>query len=345
MYLNYSSVYYNDRLHAFSNGVRAFFEPATYAKVKSGLAYPVLELAKKVQIEGLPVCHKPTAFILAGGNAHFAGTRSKEAILSELDYDYKIQAKTLTQIIAHQEAKHYDNVQRISVDHSACASSLFVLEEAKYLLEHRGFGRVIVLAVEDAVCGMSMNFFAHAGVQPTPRVSAFDTKNFGFHLGQGAVTAVFEAHRTDTSIAQVLDVNSASEEHSNSLGMREDGQGYIRAMEGCDLTRVSIVKTHGTGTPINNLAEKTALCRMLPSHFVATSLKPSIGHTLGASGLLESVMLIEAIRLTGQVPCIPNRTTYDDVFLSEDRNVRGSVMLALAAGMGNIYTAAVWKIL
>ena len=348
MYLNYTRTYYNNRLHTLSDGTHAFFDPTTYAKTKSGLSYPPFELAKKVRLEDLPACSGKTAFILAGGNVTFAGANSKEKTLPELTYEYKIPTLTITQIIAHQEAKRYDNVQRISVDSSACASSLFVLEQVKFLLEHKGYARVIVLALEDTVNGMSINFFKQAGVQPSAQVSAFDAQNFGFYLGQGAVTAVFENTRTDQTLAELVAVNSASEDCSNSLGMREDGQGYTRAMEGldADLAQVSVVKTHGTGTATNNQAERTALFRMLSRPFVATSLKPTIGHTLGASGLLESVLLLDTIKTTGYVPAIANRTQVDDIFLSEEAAAPPHpFVLSLAAGMGNIYTSALWKIL
>jgi len=52
-------------------------------------------------------------------------------------------------------------------------------------------------------------------------------------------------------------------------------------------------------------------------------------------------MLIDNIIADEIVPCIANRTAYDEVFLSEDVKVPQGDILTLAAGMGNVYSAAV----
>ena len=74
---------------------------------------------------------------------------------------------------------------------------------------------------------------------------------------------------------------------------------------------------------------------------MATSFKPTIGHTMGVSGLLETCLLLDSVR-TGIIPKIPNRTEHDDVFLSQDREFGRGRILSLAAGMGNIYSAAIF---
>ena len=141
---------------------------------------------------------------------------------------------------------------------------------------------------------------------------------------------------------------TASEDHSNAIGQREDGQGFIRAIEGAlhvsgaAAEQIKVVKTHGTGTISNNAAEKTALNYCLDS-YIATSYKAKIGHTMGASGLLETCLLIDDLK-RGVVPKIENRTTHDNQFLSYDESNPGGLILSLAAGMGNVYSAAILEI-
>jgi 3-oxoacyl-(acyl-carrier-protein) synthase len=88
------------------------------------------------------------------------------------------------------------------------------------------------------------------------------------------------------------------------------------------------------------VSEKLALMNTL-SDFVATSFKPKIGHTMGASGLLETLLLLDNL-VYGVVPAIPNRTEKDDMFLSEDCETPDGLILSLAAGMGNVYSAAIF---
>ena len=63
---------------------------------------------------------------------------------------------------------------------------------------------------------------------------------------------------------------------------------------------------------------------------------------MGASGLLETVLLLDNLAY-GVVPGIPNRTDEDNVFLSQDCEAPDGLVLSLAAGMGNVYTAAIFE--
>jgi len=140
----------------------------------------------------------------------------------------------------------------------------------------------------------------------------------------------------------------ASEQSTNAIGQREDGQGFVRAavgaiqMAGITTRDIAVVKTHGTGTASNNKSEKAALSQLFDSPFMATSLKQHIGHTMGASGLLETCLLLDTLKRC-LVPPILNRTTKDSIYLSEITPIEKPVkFLSLAAGMGNIYAAAVF---
>jgi 3-oxoacyl-(acyl-carrier-protein) synthase len=140
---------------------------------------------------------------------------------------------------------------------------------------------------------------------------------------------------------------NASERSTNAIGQCEDGEGFKKAIEGAlhyshiRADQIKIVKTHGTGTASNNKAEKCALNQTLQG-FIATSYKQKIGHTMGSSGLLETLLLLGDIK-AGFVPAIENRTESDSVFLSESTSPPDGLIMSLAAGMGNIYSAAIFK--
>ena len=218
-----------------------------------------------------------------------------------------------------------------------------------------GFDRVIVFSGEDSVNNLVLEFFGEAGAslqykdEGERQPSAFDDHNQGFNIGQGAVIAVFEKNHAGMTdpIAKFVGAYSSAEDNTNPLGQRDDGSGFRKAIDGALFVAkthensVGLVKTHGTGTPVNNAAEKSALLSSL-SEFVATSYKPRIGHTMGASGLLETGLLLDDIK-SGFVPKILNRTQDDSVFLSSDAPVPDGLILSLAAGMGNIYSAALFS--
>jgi hypothetical protein len=63
---------------------------------------------------------------------------------------------------------------------------------------------------------------------------------------------------------------------------------------------------------------------------------------MGSSGLLETLLLLQDIK-AGFIPAIENRTESDSVFLSESISPPDGLIMSLAAGMGNIYSAAIFK--
>jgi len=350
----FDDVVYPQKVHWF---------PDTYARAKSGLFYVPHKLAEKVLDPDLctylrehPV--NKTAFILAGGNAHFAGIGPRHYD-NRLSYVYKFMPFSLTQVYAGRTAQSFGEMDLVQTDASACASSLKVMMDVQNLMQFYDFDRVIVLTVEDGVTNAVLEFFGEAkavltekqeqeGIKP----SAFDSKNFGFRIGQGAALAVFEnawAVEKQGLIphAELLGAYSASEASTNAIGQCEDGQGFKKAILGAlkysqtYAREIKIVKAHGTGTASNNIAESTALKSIIPE-FVATSYKQKIGHTMGSSGLLESLLLIDDLN-KGFVPAIENRTETDSVFLSESMPKPNGLILSLAAGMGNIYSAAIFK--
>jgi 3-oxoacyl-[acyl-carrier-protein] synthase II len=265
----------------------------------------------------------------------------------------------LTQVYAGRIAQSFGDMDMVTTDASACASSLKVMMDVQNLIQFYNFDRVIVLTVEDGVSNAVLEFFGDSkavltekqeeeGIKP----SAFDSTNFGFRIGQGAALAVFESRDAVTQQqikphARLVSAYSASERSTNAIGQCEDGEGFIKAMAGAmrygniSPDEIKIVKTHGTGTASNNKAEKNALTQTLQD-FIATSYKQKIGHTMGSSGLLETLLLLQDIK-AGFVPAIENRTESDSVFLSESTTPPDGLIMSLAAGMGNIYSAAIFK--
>lgn len=365
IYLTHTATAYiteTEALDDIKHPQRVHWFPDSYAKTSTGLFYPPHRLAERVlNPELLKTLRdrpsKKTAFILAAGNAHFAGIPNMPR-KSKLAYEYKILPLTLTQVYASRVAQSCGAYDHIVTDSTACASSMKVLMDVQTLIHYYGFTRVVVLSVEDAVSNLVLEFFGDAKATLTLkreeegiRPSAFDSTNGGFYVGQGAVLAVFESHiglgmSGFTPKAQLLGAYTASEHCTNALGQLESGLGFVtagtNAMNWANVLpeHVRVVKTHGTGTASNNVAERAALETLLPDGFIATSYKPMIGHTMGASGLLETVLLVDSMR-NGVVPAIKNRTEHDSVFLSEDTVPPGELILSLAAGMGNVYSAAV----
>jgi len=334
----------------------------TYKRAKSGISYPPHKAFDRVIKQDVidyvlnnPVEGK-TAFIFAAGSQGWGWNTGKY----DRNPDAKLHSKckipfiTLSNIYAGRIASIFHVADHVSTDASACASGIKVLMDMQHLFHLYGFDRVIVMAGEDATSIQTLEFFGEANAHiplDSPRVpSAFDSENYGFHVGQGAALAVFEREHKGMAepLCKFMGAYAASEDSTNPLGQRPDGNGYAKAVTGAlEVAKVApkdvkLVKAHGTGTKMNNLSERAALTSVLPE-FIATAYKPSIGHTLSASGLMETGLLLNDLK-RGIVPKILNRTEHDDVFLSYDASApdKGPFM-SLAAGMGNTYAAAIFS--
>ncbi len=148
--------------------------------------------------------------------------------------------------------------------------------------------------------------FRAAGVITEDACRPFDARRSGTVLGEGAGVLVLEAsesarHRGATALGKITGYGFATESYSMILP-EPDGSGVARAVKQALTTAADNfdgwIKAHGTGTQANDAAE----CRGLASVFgerleeiPLTSLKPMLGHCLGASGAVEGVASLLAL--------------------------------------------------
>lgn len=348
----------------------AHYFPESYRSTSIGLNNPAYALVDALLGEtretwgiDIEVPQDKQGFILGAGNTSFVGMQTPLQKPGGLfDYQLKIPTMAVAPIYAGTLANQLLATGHISCDSSACTSSFKSLMDAWNLIQFYNFERVAVLMVEDQVNSKILEFFGrlgaclslenlNAGLKP----SAFDTHNYGFLLGQGAAFTWLETEDAAIKggrepIAELISVGIAGEQ-CNAISQRVDGDGYKRAiiqaytMGNMEISIApDLIKTHGTGTKLNNQAERAAINQLFGSSFIATSYKAKIGHTLGASGLLETLMAINEAK-QGRISGICNRTEKDSMFLSEDTNMSPRLLLSLGAGMGNIYGASLINVL
>lgn len=144
--------------------------------------------------------------------------------------------------------------------------------------------------------------------EPTKASRPFDRDRDGFVMGEGAGVLVFEeydrARRRNAQIfAEVLGFGMSSDA-GHLTQPDEQGRGAAAAMRNAvqdahiRLDKVDHINAHGTGTPLGDVAETTAIKSVFADHapkLKITSTKSAIGHLLGASGGVELIAAIMAI--------------------------------------------------
>lgn len=181
-----------------------------------------------------------------------------------------------------------------------------------------GFARIAAGTLDLAVVGGGeaplhpevVRTFAEAGVlAPADGEQAcrpFDQRRCGTVLGEGGAAVVLEssAHarrRGAIPLARVVGYGFCTESHGLTAP-DPSGRGVLRAATEAladDPTGPAWVKAHGTGTILNDRAELSALSVLLGptlSTVPVVSLKSTLGHCLGASGAVEAVAVVLALR-------------------------------------------------
>lgn len=198
---------------------------------------------------------------------------------------------------------------------SACAAGAQALGDAARMIRYGDADAVVAGGAEATLTPFARGSFAAMQALSTSGISRpFDARRDGFVMGEGAGILVLEdAEAARARGARILGelVGFASTADAFHLTAPEpEGEAAARAitlaLKDADATPadVAYVNAHGTSTPLNDAAETVALKRALgeDAHRVPiSSTKSAIGHLLGASGAVEAVATLLAMR-RGVIP-------------------------------------------
>ncbi len=187
---------------------------------------------------------------------------------------------------------------------TACSSAANALLYAHQLVGSGALDHALVLGVEIAnrisLAGFH-SLMLYAADLPRP----FDVERQGLVLGEAIAAAVIGKAGAAPTGVRLRGGATGCDTHSATNTTPERVAATMRAaLEDADaaVSEVRGIKAHGTGTPSNDLAEARGMQQVFgqtPPPF--TSLKPQLGHTLGACGLLETLLFMECLS-RGQLP-------------------------------------------
>ncbi len=220
---------------------------------------------------------------------------------------------------------------------TACASSGHAIADAMNYMQ-RGHADVMVAGGAEAAVSplciaafMTMKALSTRNDAPTKASRPFDSDRDGFVLGEGAAMMVLETEehakaRGATILAELVGAANGSDA-AHITAPDAEGKGAARSMrwalQDARLTtdQIDYVNAHGTSTPLGDKAEVAAVLSVFGDHarksrggkLLMSSTKSMIGHTLGASGAVECVACIHAVR-DGVIPPTINLDKPDEGF-------------------------------
>ncbi|MFD2915237.1 beta-ketoacyl-ACP synthase II [Psychroserpens luteus] len=213
---------------------------------------------------------------------------------------------------------------------SACASSANAIFDSLNMIR-LGHCDVIVTGGSEAavtIAGMggfnAMHALSTRNESPETASRPFDATRDGFVLGEGAGAIILEEYehakaRGAKIYAELLGGGLSSDAH-HMTAPHPDGIGVIAVMKNClenagiKPEEVDHINTHGTSTPLGDVAELKAISEVFGDHaqnININSTKSMTGHLLGAAGAIESIASILAME-HGIVPPTINHKVVDE---------------------------------
>jgi len=207
---------------------------------------------------------------------------------------------------------------------TACASAGAAIGMAADYLRS-GHADVALAGGSDALCRLTYSGFNVLQAVDSNPCSPFDASRKGITLGEGAAYLVIErwddaVGRGAKILAELCGYGASCDAH-HPTAPAEDGRGAFaamtRAMKESEVERdeIQYVNAHGTGTLLNDSAETRAIVATLGTEVPTSSTKSYFGHTLGASGALESVITILALQHQVAPPTLRLRQAAEDCTL------------------------------
>ncbi len=190
----------------------------------------------------------------------------------------------------------------ISTINTACSSSVNSIIYGARLIA-QGHLDVVVAGGADALCKFTLNGFNSLMILDKERCRPFDASRAGLNLGEGAGFVVLASEKvlqqTKAHVLGSISGYGISSDAFHQTASSPEGKGSFIAMEkalamaNLQPSTIDYINLHGTGTENNDLSEGTAVKRLFGADMPRmSSTKSFTGHTLGASGGIESVFSI-----------------------------------------------------
>ncbi len=250
----------------------------------------------------------------------FFGSTSIDIPLFEASYEHASHLLSQTSSgygnTAHELAQHIGSRGGCYTFTTACTSSGNGLLYAANMIAQGITERALVVGY-DLFSNVGFYGFEALKLITSPPYRPFDKERMGIIMGEGCGAVILDRSSGTSEDFQCLGGANTCDIHSVTTHDPEGkaiaaimGQALHNA--GVSQDEVDVVKAHATGSYHNDLTESNGLKRVFRNKLPpVTGLKPFIGHTVGACGVIELIVLTEAVK-SGFVPPIPDFEQEDE---------------------------------
>jgi 3-oxoacyl-[acyl-carrier-protein] synthase II len=242
---------------------------------------------------------------------------------------------------------------------AACASGAMAIAlGANMLLD--GAVSMVLAGGSDALCPFTMSGFNSLQSLDREPCRPFDQNRKGLNIGECGAILVLEtlagARRRGSDVLAVLRGWAMTNDASHPTAPQKQGLGLAQCIDRalqiaeCGVDEIGYVNAHGTGTPLNDIAEANAYelaFRGRKRPVPVSSTKSYFGHCLGSAGSIEAVITISAMRAGTIYPTLrltdPIESAAVDWVRGDVRHQAVSMAMSASVGFGGSNSVLVFE--
>jgi 3-oxoacyl-[acyl-carrier-protein] synthase I len=275
-------------------------------------------------------------------------TKGNIELVDQVGYDKK-------RIHLHETAKFiaaaFGKKQSPLVVSNACISGVMAIIVAKRLIQSGIYDHAIITGADVLSKFVLSGFKSLNAISPEP-CKPFDAKRKGVTLGEAAATIVLTANPLSIQAQNKIKITGGglSNDANHISGPSRTGQelsmavNHALAEAGVLNNDVDVISAHGTATLYNDEMEAKAFNLSGLANAPLNSLKGYFGHTLGAAGIVETIISAQSLMNDELIPTFG----FSELGVSEAVNVidhfesrKINTYLKTASGFGGCNAAIV----
>ena len=303
----------------------------------------IASIADALAGTAISAADKKTVLIISStkGNISLLETEAPSDALNT-----RISLNTSAQLVAD----HFEFVNTPVVISNACISGMLAILTGMRLIQSGQYQHAVVAGADVISKFVLSGFQSFQAVSQLP-CRPFDAARDGINLGEGAGTVILTSNKAYSSGVKASGGSVSNDANHISGPSRTGEELYIairKALQASAITanEIGFISAHGTATLFNDEMEAKAIGLAGMQHIPVNSLKGYYGHTLGAAGLIESIISMQSLK---EKLLIPTKG-FKNMGVSQPVNVCSSLykssaqhFLKTASGFGGCNAALVFS--
>lgn len=246
-------------------------------------------------------------------------------------------------------AEHFGFISAPIIISNACISGLVGLITGMRLLRTGQYENAVVAGADVIASFIFSGFESFQALSPQV-CKPFDKSRDGLNLGEGAATIILSTNKKYTQNIKLLG-GSVSNDANHISGPSRTGQelsyAIDQSLKDAELSgdKIDFISAHGTATSYNDEMEANAINLSHLQSAPLNSLKGYYGHTLGAAGLIESVISLQSLKagLVLPTPGFKRSGVSKPVHvLADTMHLNANHFLKTASGFGGCNAAVIF---